>query len=162
MFAENRAVVGMAMVGLMLLLTGCGASKAALGHFVAEEAINVSHVAGTRWVPRSIPPAELAAVPAAAIEAQAQRLSARVADLEFDDAVEVVVNACEMAELMKATGSETAAVTYLRDKGKSGWVYAQRAKDMAKELADTKKSGTDRAVTLGGAALCEAASQQRK
>ena len=83
-----------------------------------------------------------------------------MANLEFDDAVGVVVNACEMADTMKATGSKSAAVTYLRDKGRSGWVYTQRAKDLAKDLADAKSDG-ERAVTLGPR-LCEVANNHTK
>ena len=64
-------------------------SREALAHVVAEEAGNVGRVAATRWVPKTIPLDEWVAVPAAGVDAPAQKLSARVANLEFDDAVDV-------------------------------------------------------------------------
>lgn len=157
---KGRNRVGASILALLLLTSGCGAGKS-LGKLAAAEAGNVEHVASTKWVPRSLPPAELRVVPSAEVEAQARRFASRVGDLTFDDAVDVVTNACEMADIINASGSSGSAATYLRDKGRSGWVYAQRAKDLATELVNAK-SDTDRAVILGAAAMCEAASQHRQ
>jgi hypothetical protein len=152
---SSGAVV--AVLGGATALGGCGASKA-LGELAAEQAGNLSHIAETRWVPRPIPPAELAVVSSAAVESQAQRLLRHVSGLSTDDAVEVVDSACELAGVIQATASPTAAATWFRDRGRSGWVYRQRATDLADELVQARTTA-DRALTLGAAAVCEAASE---
>jgi len=148
------------ILAAVALVTGCGAGKT-IARLASEEADDVAHVASTKWVAKSVSVAELRVVPAAEVQGKAQTLAERVSDLKTDDAVEVVKTACEIREVIKATGSPSSAVTYLRDKGKSGWVYAQKAKDLADELAKAESS-SDRSWLLGAAALCEAANQQSK
>lgn len=147
-----RMLVILAVV--VLMVSACAAGKT-LATVASERAGNLSTLKLTRWVPVSATEADV--LGSQAVRARIAPLLSRLSKLDTAEAATFTQDACEVYALVQAGRSPEDLATYLRDKGRSSWVYVQRAQALASDFAT--ESRRDFAGILAVAAVCEAADQ---